>query len=300
MKTFKRFIKEGGNAVAGASRINQDNVPATLKTIFKKVISTFKIKDKDVGLLGSTNKKKSGESSGDIDIAIDANAILRANNLHNASEVFDFIDKKVRKISKLVKGSPGFGVISIEWPIENTDNKQKGERVQLDLMIVDNLDLAKFTFWSPTSEQSKWKGIYRNMMLSAIASHMDFDVIEKGFDADGKEIPVKFRRNFLDNKRGLMRGLQTRLGKSGKLFANGRKQTLETEVLAGTPDSMILALLGPDFTVNDAVSFESLFKILDHPKFLYKKNKNAIIKTFINTLGKVPGLVLPSEMEKFV
>ena len=50
----------------------------------------------------------------------------------------------------------------------NYDGKQKNKKVQLDLMIVDNLNLAKFNFWSPHEEQSKWKGIYRNILLASI------------------------------------------------------------------------------------------------------------------------------------
>ena len=300
MKSFRQFIKEGGKAVSGVSRINQENVDATVKDIFNKVISTLKLGEKDIGLLGSTGKKKPGESSGDIDVAIDVNSVLRANKLKKGSEVFDFIEKKVRRVSKAVKASKGFGVISLEWPIVNKDKKQKGQRVQLDLMLVDNLELAKFSFWSPSSEESKWKGIYRNMMLSAIATHMDFEVVEKGFDEEGKEIPVTFKRNFIDLKKGLVRGLQTRIGKSGKLFTKGRKQTLDTTVIADSPKEIVNALLGPAFNINDANSFESLFKVLSHPKFLYKKNKKDIINTMIITLKKVDGLIVPEELEKFV
>jgi hypothetical protein len=167
-------------------------------------------------------------------------------------------------------------------------------------MIVDNLELAKFNFWSPHEEQSKWKGIYRNIILSSMASVMNFEVLEKGYDENNVEIPTLFRRNFIDLKRGLMKGLQTRIGKSGKLFAKGRKQTLETEVLENQPEGIVKAILGPTFTIKDAESFESLFKILDHPKYLYRSKKKEIIKTFIAVISISKGLVVPDEMEKFV
>ena len=300
MKSFKQYIKEGGNAVKDVGRINQENVADTLKSISTGIIKVLKIKDKDTGLLGSTGKKKPGGSSGDIDMAIDANKVLRANDIKVADELFDFIADKVKKISKSTVSNKGTGVISLEWPIANTDGKQKNKKVQLDLMIVNNLDLAKFNFWSPSDEQSKWKGIYRNILLSSMASAMDFETVEKGFDVDGKEIPVTLRRNFMDLKRGLIRGLQTRIGKSGKLFANGRKQTIETKILKDQPDDIVKAILGPSFTVKDTESFESLFKILDHPKYLYKKEKSTIIKSFLGVISKAKGLVVPDEMEKFV
>ena len=98
----------------------------------------------------------------------------------------------------------------------------------------------------------------------------------------------------------MIRGLQTRIGKSGKLFAKGRKQTVETKVLENQPEGIIKAILGPAFTVKDAESFESLFKILDHPKFLYKNKKKNIIKSFIEVISKSKGLVVPDEMEEFI
>lgn len=300
MKTFKQYITEGGGAVSGVDRINQENVESTLQAIYTKIIQPLNITIKDTGLLGSTGKKRPGGSSGDIDIAIDANKVLRANNIQIADELFDFIVEKSKKVSNTVVSNKGTGVISLPFPISNTDGKQKNKKVQLDLMIVDNLNLAKFAFWSPHEEQSKWKGIYRNILLSSMASVMDFEVLEKGYDENNVEVPTLFRRNFIDLKRGLIRGLQTRIGKSGKLFAKGKKQTLETEILENQPEGIIKAILGPAFTVNDAESFESLFKILDHPKYLYRNKKKEVIRTFINSISKVKGLVVPDEMEKFV
>ncbi len=300
MLRFKEFIKEGGGAVGDVDRINQENVEATLKAISTKIIKPLKITNKDIGVLGSTGKRKPGGSSGDIDIAIDANKVLRANAIQIADELFDFIAGKAKKVSNTVVSNKGTGVISLQFPISNTDGKQKNKKVQLDLMIVDNLDLAKFNFWSPHEEQSKWKGIYRNIILSSMASVMDFEVLEKGYDENDVEVPTLFKRNFIDLKRGLMRGLQTRIGKSGKLFAKGRKQTLETKVLENQPEGIIKAILGPAFTVRDAESFESLFKILDHPKYLYRSKKKEIIKTFIAVISRSKGLVVPDEMERFV
>ena len=300
MLRFKEFIKEGGGAVGDVDRINQENVEATLKAISTKIIKPLKITNKDIGVLGSTGKRKPGGSSGDIDIAIDANKVLRANAIQIADELFDFIAGKAKKVSNTVVSNKGTGVISLQFPISNTDGKQKNKKVQLDLMIVDNLDLAKFNFWSPHEEQSKWKGIYRNIILSSMASVMDFEVLEKGYDENDVEVPTLFKRNFIDLKRGLMRGLQTRIGKSGKLFAKGRKQTLETKVLENQPEGIIKAILGPAFTVRDAESFESLFKILDHPKYLYRSKKKEIIKTFIAVISISKGLVVPDEMERFV
>ena len=104
----------------------------------------------------------------------------------------------------------------------------------------------------------------------------------------------------MDLKRGLIRGLQTRVGKTGKIFASGRKQTIETKVLENQPDGIVKAILGPDFNVSHTESFESLFKVLDNPKYLYKSQKSQIIKSFLGVISKAKGLVVPDEMEEFV
>ena len=46
---------------------------------------------------------------------------------------------KAKKVSNTVVSNKGTGVISLQFPISNTDGKQKNKKVQLDLMIVDNL-----------------------------------------------------------------------------------------------------------------------------------------------------------------
>ena len=56
------------------------------------------------------------------------NKVLRANGIQLADQLFDFIANKVSKISKTTVSNKGTGVISLEWPIANTDGKQKNKK----------------------------------------------------------------------------------------------------------------------------------------------------------------------------
>lgn len=63
---------EGGNMFPDCVPINQDNVAATLDDIIDRFIENqLKLDSNDVSVLGSTGKKLSGGTSGDVDIAID-------------------------------------------------------------------------------------------------------------------------------------------------------------------------------------------------------------------------------------
>lgn len=296
MKNFKQYIKESGNAVTNVSRINAENVDATLKDIYQKVLPKVGLKQTDVAPIGSTGKKKRGESSGDLDIAVDASQFIYNNNVDKGSDVLQYLGSKVGKLTNNYSVLPGFGTVSFAWPIKNVDKKQRNKFVQVDFMLTSNMRLTKFTFWSPSSEESKWKGLYRNILLTSIASQMDFNTIKTAVNDQGEEIPAEFEKNFIDVKRGLIRGLQTRIGKTGKLLS--KNKTVSTKVISSVPEEIVTLVLGPDFTVSDAKSFESLYKAIHSPKFINKKHTNDILKTCAANIKQMRGLVLPPELER--
>lgn len=296
---MKSMLIEGGNAVKGASPINQENVAATLTHLYKTILPAIGITKNDLKLLGSTGKKRPGESSGDIDMAVDAGRIIYALNVKDAKDLWAAVGKALKGKVKQLVTNPGTGVISFTFPISNTNGKQKGQVVQTDLMVVDDIHLAGFTFWSPSSEESKYKGVQRNIMLSAVATHMDYKILKKGYDEQGKEIPVTFERNFIDMKRGLKRGLQTRIGKTGKLFASGRKQTVASKVVSDQPDEIVKMMFGPKFGPSDVTSLESILRVLDDPACIQHKNKKEIMKSAAETFKLIRGMVLPSELKKY-
>ena len=61
----------------------------------------------------------------------------------------------------------GIGVISLAYPIKGSSGN-----VQVDLMMQDDIDFAKWIFHSPdfTKNESKWKGRYRTALLMSISN----------------------------------------------------------------------------------------------------------------------------------
>jgi hypothetical protein len=86
-----------------------------------------------------------------------------------------------------------------------------GKTHQVDLMLVENLDYA---VWIHTvSWGTKYSAAYRNILLMAYVYCNSFDPIEMFMHEDGYEIPVTWKRDYLDISQGLMRGIQSRKGK---------------------------------------------------------------------------------------
>lgn len=77
---------EGGNMFDDVSRINQENVAATLKYIYETILPAIGIDRKWAQPLGSTGKRLPGGSSGDIDLGIDATKVDYLKDAMTADE----------------------------------------------------------------------------------------------------------------------------------------------------------------------------------------------------------------------
>lgn len=298
MIRFREFLlKEGGNAIKDSVRINQENVEATLDEIYKKVLPLLKIDKKDVALLGSTGKKLPGGSSGDIDLAISVPELIKKNkNISTIADVFDAFVEVGKKIGYGYKDMRSIGVVSIGFPIVNKDGKQPNSIVQLDFMPSENLSFSTWMYFSPAEWESKYKGIYRNLLLMAIAREMNYKTLEKAMNKEGKEVDVTWERLFLDLKNGLMKGTQTILGKKGIVKS---PKTLTKEMITMDPQEIVDMLFGPGFKPEDFLTWESTFKAVTSPKFVYKDKLKKILKLTHDGLVNA-GYPAPEEIKNYL
>lgn len=123
------LITEGGNAIENASRINQENVAATMEDVYKKLLPLLGINKNQTALLGSTGKKLPGGTSGDVDLAVDKQAIMRLNHLKDTNEFYKFLIHAAERLGYEFNFLKGLGIVSIGWPIANVDGKQEGQVV---------------------------------------------------------------------------------------------------------------------------------------------------------------------------
>ena len=278
MKKFKRWLSEiylieGGNAIQGVIPIHQENVEATMNDAYKKILPALGITQTDTALLGSTGKKNPHSSSGDIDMAISISAIMNSNKqLKSNDDLINFVFNQMKTVVKDVKMLKGIGIVTMGYPIANTDGEQPDETVQFDLMLTDNVEFASWMYYSPHQKDSPYKGLYRNSMLSAISHYAD----RKG---DNEE----WSRYLLHFNNGLGRVKETRKGKRG-LLKNSK--IIERETPVKDADKVVEILLGDKFKSKDILKWEDIFKAFMSNDFQWKAHRKEIAKLVVKDLTK--------------
>jgi hypothetical protein len=159
---------EGGNVFKDANsnpltqRINQADVPATIKW----VESVTGMKFPQDRWLGSTGRKA---TSGDLDLAVDIEEVSKEQL---AAKLSQFIQSQGQDPRDWVRKA---GEVHLRTPIGG--NPANGF-VQTDFMFLPNLDWG--TFFYAGGEDSNYKGMNRNVLMSSIAKHLGLKVGANG------------------------------------------------------------------------------------------------------------------------
>lgn len=294
MLNFKEFssrrdntINEGGNAIKVSSRINQENVEATLQAIYKKVlVGLFGLKKDEYALLGSTGKKLPGSSSGDIDIAVSIRGLMRKaekSGVETSRELIDWVAQTLKKHYEHIYVNIGGGIVSFGFEIVNADGKQEGQIVQVDLMLTDNIKFASWMFFSPHEKDSPWKGLYRNRLISAITHYAD----RVGNDEEWE----RFKLNY---QKGIDRVIETRKGKRGIL--KNPKVVKVIPLGVKDPDKIVEILFGDYVTAKDILTYEDVMRAIMSEKFKWKKYRKQIAKLAVKYLTK-DGYTVPEDLK---
>ena len=250
-------LLEGG-AMDGVGAIHIDEIEPTLDSL-EKILGI----DLKNNTLGSVGKK---EFSGDIDIALeiapdDIPAFLE--KLKNIPEVLDIAKSSV--IMTKVK-------ISDYDPNKQVQGKPRTGYVQVDFMPGDPGWLKTF-YHAPHEKDSKYKGVFRNILMSSIAAHLDKKESEQKI-SDGR--PAQSERYMWSPTDGLIRVLRTpEPNKKG----DGYTKKNNNKIIDGPykDPNQIAKVLKLD-SADDLYSYETLRKAMDKN---YSSNLvNAILKDF--------------------
>jgi len=161
-------LLEGGNVFKGSrgepltQRINRQDIPATIDWI-EQVTGIEFPEDR---WLGSTGKKP---SSGDLDLAVDLNQVSKEQL---AGILTQFVQSQGLDPREWVKKA---GEVHLKTPIAGDANRGF---VQTDFMFFPNLDWGSF-FYSG-GEDSEYKGMNRNVLMSSIAKKLGLKVGANG------------------------------------------------------------------------------------------------------------------------
>ena len=241
MKLFElakqyRVLNEGG-AMPGVGAIHIDEIEPTLDALEKKLGIDLKN-----NVLGSVGKR---EFSGDIDVALQI----------DPEEIPAFVDKlkTMPEILDLAKSSVIMTKIKIAGydPNKETDRPRTGF-VQLDFMPGDPGWLKTY-YHSPTEKESKYKGVFRNIMIATIAALYDRKDSEEQTE-DGRALESE--RWLWSPTDGLVRVKRTPVPKkSGEGYTKQNKNVALAEPVRDPAGiAKALGLGGPD----DLNSYESL------------------------------------------
>jgi hypothetical protein len=165
------------------------------------------------------------------------------------------------------------------------------EYCQLDLMLVDNLNMASFFYWSPGSLLSKYKGAHRTIFLATIASLIGMTPIEYW-----NSVPVTWKRYFFEAG-GLYYGTQ-----SIKSKRDGRptqtRYTVSKKLVTTNPAEIIHTLLGHSAGLHHTASFERLYSAVWAPGFPFPNDRHKILNRTKSNLIEAH-LPVPTEIQNY-
>ena len=235
---FKKYftLNEGG-AMPGVGAIHIDEITPTLQALEKSIGV-----DLMNNTLGSVGKR---QFSGDIDVALQI----------QPEELPAFIEelKKNPLVLDIAKTSVIMTKVKImDFDESKSDGRPRTGFVQVDFMPGDP-GWMKTYYHSPSETESKYKGVYRNIMIATLAAVHNRDKSDAKLD-DGRA--MEERRFMWSPTEGLLRVQRTPVPKKN---GDGYTKKNKNETIDGPwkqPDE-IAAQLGLD-SGKDLNSFESL------------------------------------------
>ena len=242
----------------GVGVIHIDEIEPTLDKL-EKILGI----DLKNNTLGSVGKK---EFSGDIDIALDIapeDIPAFVEKLKNIPEVLDIAKSSV--IMTKVK-------IADYDPNKKVEGKPRTGYVQVDFMPGDPGWLKTF-YHAPHEKDSKYKGVFRNILMASIAAHLDKKESEQKI-SDGR--PVQSERYMWSPTDGLVKVLRTpEPNKKG----DGYTKKNNNKIIDGPykDPNEIAKVLQLD-SADDLYSYETLRKAMD--KNYSPDLVNVILKDF--------------------
>jgi len=278
----------GGKAVKDVRPLNSDEVKPTYEWVKFNILPILGLDSNDAIPIGSFGKKPKNETSGDIDVAINAKKYLDEGlEFDKISASIDLILKESGFETTLLKG---FDQVSVKVPI---NGNQKNGYAQVDLMPSPDLNWAKFMYHSPNlaEKESKYKGAVRNALLMALVSEPTKE-ITKLFENKAEEynsLAIRFPTGLWNIKRSFM-------GKNGLVK---RGTVLESEFITRDPQDIINIALGEGYKIDAANSFETLWEIIHRKDFVHKNNINEIMSKFLVNLKSMQQEIPQEILKKY-
>lgn len=278
----KKRLVEGGGAF---TEVNSAVPKPLLDANIVRALELVGLADLRYEVVGNKHK----EFFGDIDIATDSSDIASLLGIESSSraEFFKALQARLSPAQAATRVVPGLSQFHILSPLVDRsgnqieavdrDGKTTGEpgMIQIDV-FVGNLEwMAGINSGAPLD--SKYKAVYRNVLLSSIVGRLVFPT----------EDPEVFERYVLNFRDGMRKDLvRRRVARTG---------TVKWEALPGgstpvttSPDGLAATLFGPGTRWSDIESFEKLRSKFNSPDFKFPQFRDQIIDRFSQESAKLP------------
>lgn len=266
------LILEGGAAVNGR-RILQSEVPAILDKIDEILSGLGLVRGEDWDIVGSAGKKKAEDTSGDIDISIVRRKL---------EEVFETSDLKLlfNKLGKYLEDlgydrqKISFDQVSFGLPINDDD-----DIIQVDFEISRSLEWSRFTKYSPDyrKDESKYKGHVRNLLMMCIIKYCFKRTTKRVTLDDDSVVDGEIETFVIRLADGLYKTRKSWIGVRGMKKHDGGPMHEYDELITDTPQGFIDLIFDDGVTVDDFLSFETLFSAFMSDKFKFPENRERIL-----------------------
>lgn len=279
---MSELILEGGAAVNGR-RILQSEVPAIIDKVDEILSGLGLVKGEDWDMVGSAGKKKAEDTSGDIDICIKKDRMKEV--LGSGDGRLDVYNDLANHIEGLGYDryvvQPGFSQVSFGMPINDVDDV-----IQVDFMLVRNLEWSKFTQASPdyTKDESKYKGHVRNVLMMCIVKYCFKRTTKRVTLEDDSIVDGETENYVIRLTDGLYKTRKNWFNKKGDAIIKTTNLMHEyDELITDTPQGLI-DLLFNDGTVDDFLSFETLYDAFMSDRFKFPENRERILVGYVMSL----------------
>ena len=267
------ILNEGGS-MPGVGPIHIDEIEPTISALEKAL--GINLKD---NVLGSVGKK---EFSGDIDIAIDIDPKKKDEFL-----------QRLKKSPVVVDIKDGSAIMTsvdiVNYDPEKQTSKPRTGKVQVDFMP-GNPSWMKSFYHAPHEKDSKYKGVFRNLMIAAITFVYEVETSEETTE-DGR--PLEVERWMWSVNNGLIRVIR-----KPKPKANGKgytQQNINEPIGKPIKDMDKVAQTLGLGSAEDLYSFETMLAAIDknYPSDMVAKVK----EQFVNN-STVQDIGVPDELRQ--
>jgi hypothetical protein len=293
---FKDYLKlfEGGNVFDDTISFDGSYVSLITEKVSTMLEDKLGFSKSDYSFVGSLKNKKEGIDINDVDVVVSCKSDLISVDISSMEDSYKALEKLSKLCSKhRIKNEvkKTLGLVSCKVEIE--DKKY----LQVDLLVVPNLVWGKWSYYSPGYDESKYKGLYRNALLEAIAKSIHFEIEEykESEETDYfKKGDVKsyYRYRYLRNL-GLWKVKEYN---DGVRVFKYKKDYDTYSMVSYSPNNIIKILLG-DIDMEKTYTFEDVYAHITKKSYKHYDLLDIILENFRIVIVDRQKNALPSEVD---